>query len=58
MHSGLEAGEEVCMKSDSKGDDVDLAEESVNLDLDSDWGGEDGDVKIVRTTILKVTKKK
>ena len=35
----------VCMNSDSEGDDVDLAEELVNLDLDSDWEGEDGDVQ-------------
>ena len=33
------------MSSDSEGDDVDLAEELVTLDLDSDWEGEDGDLK-------------
>ena len=43
MYSGLEADEMVCMNSDSKGDNVDLAEELVNLDLDSDWIGEEGD---------------
>ena len=36
-YSGLEAGKMVCMNSDSEGDDVDLAEELVNIDLDSDW---------------------
>ena len=41
MYSGVEAGQLVCMNSDSEGDDVDLAEELVNLDLDSDWKGED-----------------
>ena len=35
----------VCMNSDSKGDDVDLAEKLVNLDLDSNWEGEDGEVQ-------------
>ena len=45
MYSGLEAGKMVCMNSDSEGDDVDLAEELVSLDLDSDWKGEDGDVQ-------------
>ena len=58
VYSGLEGGEMVCVNSDSKGDDVDLAEELVNLDLDSDWEGEDGDVQIVRKTLLRVTKKK
>ena len=29
----------------SEGDDVDLAEEFVNSDLDWDWEGEDGDVQ-------------
>ena len=47
----------VYINSDSE-DDVGLAEELVSLDLDSDWEGEDGDVQIVRTTILRVTKKK
>ena len=42
--SGLEAGEVVWLNSDSKGDDVDLAESLVNFDLDPDWEGEDGDV--------------
>ena len=32
------------MNSDSEGDGADLAEELVNLDLDSDWEREDGDV--------------
>ena len=36
VYNGLEAGEMVCMNSDSEGDDVDLAEEFVSLDLDSD----------------------
>ena len=45
MYSRLEAGEMVCMNSDSKGDDLDLTEELVNLDLDSDQEGEDGDVQ-------------
>ena len=44
MCSGLEAGEVVCMNSVSEGDDVDLAEEIVSSDLDSDLEGEDGDV--------------
>ena len=33
------------MNSGSEGDDVDLAEEFVSLDLDSDWKGEDEDVQ-------------
>ena len=41
MYNGLEYGETVCMNSDSKGDDVNLAEEICQLD--SDWEGEDGD---------------
>ena len=45
VYSGLEEGEMVCMNSDSEGHDVDFAEELVNLDLDSDWEGEDGDVQ-------------
>ena len=45
VYSGLEAEKMVCMNSDSAGDDVDLAEELVNLDLDSDWEGEDGDIE-------------
>ena len=45
MYSGLEAGEMVCMNSDSGGDDVDLAEELVSSDLDSDWQAEDEDVQ-------------
>ena len=45
VYIGLEAGEKVCMNSDSKGDDVDLTEELVNLYLDSDLEGEDGDVQ-------------
>ena len=44
MYSGLEAREMVCMNSDIEGDDVDLAEEFVSLDLDSDWKGKDGEV--------------
>ena len=45
MYGGLEVGEMVWMNSDSKGDDVNLAEELVNLDLDSDCKEEDGDVQ-------------
>ena len=45
MYSGLEAGEIVCVNSHNDGDDVDLAEEFINSDLDSDWEGEDGDVQ-------------
>ena len=45
MYSGQEAGEMVCMKSDSEGNDADLTEEMVNINLDSDWEGEDGDVQ-------------
>ena len=45
VYSGLEAGDMVCMNSDSEGDNVNLAEEFVSLDLDSEWVGEDGDVK-------------
>ena len=45
MYNGVEAGEMVCMNSDSKGDDVDLAEELVSLGLDADWEGEDGDIQ-------------
>ena len=45
MYSGLEAGEMVCMKSGHEGDDVNLAEEFVSLDLDSGLEGEDGDVQ-------------
>ena len=56
MYSGLEAGKMVCMNSDSEGDDVDIAEELVNLDLD--WEEKTEVYKIVRTTILRVTKKK
>ena len=33
------------MNSDSEGDDVELAEALVSLDLDSDWEAEDGDVQ-------------
>ena len=44
MYSSLETGEMVCINSESEGDDVDLAEEFVSLDLDTDWEGEDGDV--------------
>ena len=33
------------MNSDSKENDVDLAEDLVNLDLDSDWVEEDEDVQ-------------
>ena len=58
VYNGLEDGKMVYMNSDSKGDDVDLAEEFVSLYLDSDWEGEDGGYNIVRTTILRVTKKK
>ena len=36
VYSGLEAGKMVCMNSDSEGDDVDLSEELVSLDIDSD----------------------
>ena len=35
----------VCMISVIEGDDVDIAEEFVSLDVDSDWEGEDGDVQ-------------
>ena len=45
VYSGLEAGEMGFMNIDSEGDVVDLAEELVNLDLDSNWKGEDGDVQ-------------
>ena len=57
VYSGLEAGEMVCMSSDSEGDDVDLAEELLNLDLDSDLEGKMEIYKIM-STILRVTKKK
>ena len=43
VYSGLKAGEMVSMNSDSEAGDTDLTEELVNLDLDSDWEGEDGD---------------
>ena len=46
MYSGLEGGEMVCMSSDIEGDDVDFDDDLINLDLDSDWEGEDGDVQI------------
>ena len=45
MYSGLEAGEMVCVNSDSEGEYVDLAEELVNLDLNSDWEREDATVQ-------------
>ena len=45
MYIGLEAGEMICMNSDSEGDDEELAEEFVNSDLGSDLEGEDGDVQ-------------
>ena len=35
----------VCINSDSEGDDVDLAEELVYLDLDSHWEGKERDVQ-------------
>ena len=45
VYSGLQAGEMVCINSDSEGDNVDLAEEFVSLDLDSDVEGEDRDLQ-------------
>ena len=45
VYSGKEAGEMVCMNSDSEGDDLDLAEELVSLDWDSDWEGVDEDIQ-------------
>ena len=42
------------MNSDSEGDDIDLAEEFVNSDLDSDWEGKMEMYKIVKKTILRV----
>ena len=38
----------VCIHSDSKEDDVDIAEELVSLDLNSDWKGEDQDVQNIK----------
>ena len=49
VYSGSEAGEMVCVNSDSEGDDVDLAKEFVYLDLDSDWEEKMEMHKIVRT---------
>ena len=53
MYSALEAGEMVCMNSDSKGDDVGLAEEFLSLDSDSDWKERMEMYKIVKATTLR-----
>ena len=45
VYSSIEAEEIICMDSDSKGNDIDLADEFENLHIDPDWEGDDAYVK-------------